>query len=114
MAGGRRTWISLLTKGHILWSRGIDRGSGTRDDPILVDHLARVFERGGDVFAGQFRMGLEDSVYRVASGQHPEDVPDHDSRAGDAGLAAADFGVDRDTTLHDVMITGLKGWGKGP
>lgn len=54
-------------------------------------------ERGGKIFTGELGIGVKDLLVCVAAGYQAENVRDHDPSPPDAGLSAADMGIDADS-----------------
>ena len=67
------------------------------DDLVLIDDLSSVFESRVYVVVSQIGVALQNSVDRVATRDHTQNIAHHDPSAAYYGFAATDFGVNFDT-----------------
>ena len=70
--------------------------SGRRDSQRPAFALGRIRQARSEVVARQLRELFEQLILRGATGQIPEDIPDRDASAPDAGLPEPDGGIDAD------------------
>src|SRR6266849_5197010 len=82
------------------WSRRTASRSATPDDLLLVDHAAGIVKRADHVVAHQLRIRLQDPLDGVSTGDHAEDVLQHDARPANSWLAAANRRIYTDSVFH--------------
>src|SRR3954466_9986020 len=99
---GQSRSLNCRKAAMMLWSLRED--DITERCHLFLGEGSRVIEAREDVFTRDGRVCAQQHIHALSVREHPHDLMNRNTHTADAGLAVADFGVNRNTLVHGVKV----------